>query len=105
MVTRRFCSRRGGHRGGHRGAEGGSAEQPTQLVLGASATLGFAMPVIKVGWGLTVALSVTKSTLLRFSHLRDGVVMAPTEEGKAGWQDTATEASLAATSEVLISDD
>ena len=32
-------------------------------VLGASASLGFAMPVIKVGWGLTISLSITKSTL------------------------------------------
>lgn len=35
-------------------------------VLGASAQIGFKVPVIQVGWGVSVSLSITKSSLLRW---------------------------------------
>lgn len=37
--------------------------------LAASAQIGFAMPVIKLGWGVGVSLSIKQSTLLRFAKV------------------------------------
>ena len=35
--------------------------------LTSSAHIGFALPVIKIGWGVSVSLTVTTSSLLRFA--------------------------------------
>lgn len=77
-------------------------------VLGASATLGFAMPFIKVGWGITVSLSITKSSLLRWAR---GVSLPQAPNGcpRVGKRfhtpDSACSSAFAASDAVLIAED
>jgi len=43
------------------------AAEDLDPTLGASASIGFAVPVIRVGWGVSVHLTVTQSSLLRWA--------------------------------------
>ena len=52
-------------------------------MLGANASIGFAVPVIKLGWGVSVSLSISHSSLLRGSEREAALVAAAAEEEAA----------------------
>lgn len=78
--------------------------------LATSATIGFALPVIKVGWGISVSFSVNKSSLLRWAmrrstpiHLSDG--QAANGEDRQDDEDTLKAAAVAADAAVAAAAD
>lgn len=73
--------------------------------LATSATIGFALPVIKVGWGISVSFSVNKSSLLRWAmrrsapiHLSDG----QTANGEDGQDDEDTRKAAAVAADAAV---
>jgi len=73
-------------------------------VLGASASVGLNLPVIKLGWGFTISLSITKSSLLRWARRgHASSKQTPTDPRQAPPHDHT--AALAAASEALLRDD
>ena len=51
--------------------------------LSSSAHIGFAVPVIKVGWGVSVSLTVTTSSLLRWAEMEEAIEAAEKDEAEA----------------------
>mmetsp|Transcript_19774 Transcript_19774/g.45435 ORF Transcript_19774/g.45435 Transcript_19774/m.45435 type:complete len:267 (-) Transcript_19774:209-1009(-) len=70
-------------------------------LLSTSASFGFAVPLIKVGWGFTISLSITKTSLLRWARRRDGGdVVAKAIASPSASDDTSS--ALAASADALL---
>lgn len=68
-----------------------SVDDDFDVLLGASASLGLAVPIIRIGWGVSISLAATKRTLLRWAG-RDGAtphrsLLARPREGEVGAED------------------
>jgi len=74
-------------------------------VLSASATVGFAMPLIKVGWGFTTSLSITKSSLLRWARRGEKDVLTGEDTLAAQSETWGPAGALAAATESVLLDE